>query len=173
MTLGHRGSILIRATPILLLSLFFYDYLLAKEKPGAGGRIVASTFKTLAKAFVATADVGKLKQENIRKIDNMDEAKFRKQYAKVYVVIKELPPQLKLDYGVSEKMTKEQVVNDIKSLNKASIYKLIDGIPDAFIVSEFKRHLINSKQKIQRKNLANQVGKIWNKMIAKTKNSES
>jgi len=169
----YKRLLLAKAAVLLLtISLLFYGLLLAEETPNLGDKLIASTFKTLAKTFVASADMDKLKTENIRKLNKMNEAKFRKRYAKVYATVKELPIQMRLKYGITEAMTKEQAVRSIESVNKPDIYRLIDNIPDAFIVVEFRQYLSRTKQQIQDNNSITQVKKLWGKMIAKSGNTK-
>jgi len=169
----YKRLLLAKAAVLLLtISLLFYGLLLAEETPNLGDKLIASTFKTLAKTFVASADMDKLKTENICKLNKMDEAKFRRRYAKAYAIIKGLPLETRLQYGISEEMTKEQAVRNIASINKPDIYRLIDHIPDAVIVVEFRQYLSRTKQQIQDNNSITQVKKLWGKMIAKSGNTK-
>lgn len=153
---------------LLILSLCFQSSIFAKEKASVPDRIIGSTFKTLAKAFVATTDINKLKKNYIDKLNKMDNEKFKKRYAKVYETLKDLPPHLKAKYGISENMTKEQAIKNIESFdNKKKMYKIIDSIPDTFIVYHFKQYLSKTKQEIQKTNLVEQIKNFWNKMIEK------
>ncbi len=99
----------------------------------------------------------------------MNEAKFRKKFTEIYAIIKDLPISIKLECGIGEDMTKEQVVKEIGSLNKAAIYRLIDQIPDTFITSQFRNYLVRGKQEIQQNNLAAQISKVWDKMTSDAK----
>ncbi|TRZ95808.1 hypothetical protein D4R78_02355 [bacterium] len=156
-----------RVILLLSVSLLFYGLLLAEETPNLGDKLIASTFKTLAKTFVATADMNRLKKDNIRRLNKMDEAKFRKRYAKVYETIKGLPIQMRLKYGITEGMTREQAIRSIESVDKPDIYRLINSIPDTFIIAEFKQYLSRTTQQMQNSNLIAQVNKLWYKMTAK------
>ncbi len=156
-------------TVILLLAagLCFQSYVFAQENASIGNRIIGSTFKTLAKAFVAMADINKLKKDNVDRLNKMEEERFRKQYAKVYGVIKDLPPKLKVTYGITEHMTKEQAIKNIESLDKKKIYETIDSVPDTIIANQFKQYLSGKKQEIQKSNVVEQISNFWNKMIGK------
>ena len=50
------------------LSGFFQPLASAAERPSIEDRVISASFKTLARAFVATADLEALKEKNIRKI---------------------------------------------------------------------------------------------------------
>jgi len=152
---------------LLILNLCFQSFVFAEGKVSAEDRIAGSTFKTLAKAFVAITDVNKLKKNNIDRLNKMNEEKFKKRYAGVYQVIKDLPAELKVSYGITEAMTKEQVIKNIESLDKKKIYEMIDSIPDAIITNQFKQYLGEKKQEIQKSNLVEQINGFWNKILEK------
>ena len=136
----------------------------AQENISTADRIIGSTFKVLAKGFVEIADINKLKN-NIDRINKMSEDKFKKRYTEAYKVIKDLPPELKLRYGITEATTKEQIIKDIDSLDKSKIYEIIDSIPDEIIAKQFKQYLSEKKEEIQKSNIVEQINKFWNKMI--------
>ncbi len=152
---------------LLILSLCFQGYIHAEERVSMEDRLIGSTFKTLAKAFVAVADINKLNKNNIDKLSKIDKYKFQSRYAKVYAVIKDLPYHLKTKYGITEHMTKEQVIKDIESLDKKRIYEIIDSIPDKIIANQFKQYLDNKKQGIQKSNMVKQINRFWNELIRK------
>jgi hypothetical protein len=151
----------------LVAALCFPSGLLAQENVSIEDRIIGATFKTLAKAFVAVTDINKLKKDNIDRLKKMDEDKFKRQYAKAYKVIKDLPPEFKVAYGITEHMAKEQAIKDIESLDKKKIYETIDSIPDTIIARQFKQYLSEKKQEMQKSNLVEQINSFWNKIIGK------
>lgn len=152
---------------VLLTGLCFQSRIFAQENVSMEDKIIGSTFKTLAKAFVAMTDINKLKKDNIDILNKMEEAKFRTRYAKVYGVIKDLPPKLKASFRVTEHMAKEQAVKNIESLDKKRIYETIDSIPDTIIAKQFKRYLSEKQQEMQKSNIVKQVNNLWVKMTAK------
>lgn len=156
---------------ILILSLCFQSFIFAAEKANLVDKIIGSTFKTLAKAFVLSADMNKLKKNNIDILNKMSEEKFKKRYSGVYKVLKDLPPKLKVEYGITETMSKEQAIKNTESLNKKKIYEIIDSIPDAIIAQQFKQYLNQKKQAIQKSNVVEQIKKFWNKIIGKASSS--
>lgn len=126
--------------------------------------LIASTFKILAKLFVATVDTKKLKKDNIKKINKMDEEKFSKRYVEVYKVIKYCPV-LMARYQVNEDMTKKQAIAKIKLLDKKQLYDAIDLIPDSVIAGLFKEYLHKKGQDIRQGKLIEQVKQVWNKIV--------
>jgi len=151
----------------LLMGLCFQTAIFAQEKVSIEEQIIGSTFKTLAKAYVAIVDINKLKKSNIDKLNNMDEEKFQRRYIKVYEVIKDLPFPVKVNYRITEHMTREEVIRNIRLLNKEKIYTIIDSLPDAFIANHFKQYFIEKKQEIQKSNIVEQIRNLWNKIIGK------
>lgn len=160
---------LVNLTTILLLvlGLCFQNSIFAQEKVRLEDRIIGSTFKALAKAFVVVMDFNKFKADNISKLSKMDEEKFQKRYAKVYLVVKELPFQIRIRYRISEQMTRGEVIRDIESLNKKQVYESIDSIPDTIIAKQFKQYLNEKKQKPQKSNIVGQINQLWNKILEK------
>jgi len=153
---------------LLIINLCFQGPLFAKEKTNVGDKIIGSTVKTLAKAFVLTINVNALKKKNIDELNKMDEKEFRKRYADVFKIINKLPAELKVKYELTETMTKEQAIKNLESLNKNKIYGAIDSIPDEFIVEKFKVYLKRKKQEAQKSNLFEEVKKFWNEIVTKT-----
>jgi hypothetical protein len=151
----------------LLTGVCFKNYIFAQEKVNLEAKMIGSTFKTLAKAFVVMADVDKLKKNNIEKLSKMDEEKFRKRYAKVYEVAKDLPPKFKDSYGITGSMSREQVIRNIKSLDKKKICQAIDSVPDTIIARQFRQYLGEKNQEMQKSELIEQINGFWNKMMRK------
>jgi len=136
----------------------------AAEK--ASDAIIGSTFKTLAKAFIATADIDKLKQINVYKLAKKDDAKFRTQYAKIYLVLKQCPAIVS-KYGLTEDLTKKQAIEKLKSLNKEDMYWALKSVPNRVIADEFRKYILDEKQALKNSNVVEKVKQVWNRMIEK------
>ena len=162
---------MLRTVILLIIALNFTKPVFAQKSSDIQDRIIGSAFKTLAKAFVAVTDINKLKEDNARKIINMDEDKFRKRYAKVYEVIGNLPARIKSVYGIREVMSREEAARSIKILDKNKAYEIIDVIPDKMIADQFRQYLQKKKQDIKNSNLAEQINQFWNKVTGKFKKS--
>jgi len=152
---------------LMMLLLFVPVVCYSAEKTAWDDKLIAGSFKAMAKAFVATTDVKKLKEANIEKFSKMNEERFRKRYAEAYPVIKELPPKLKERYGIAETMSKEQAVKNIRSLDKKKMYELIDAVPDKAIAKEFKDYLKEQKTAAQESDVMTQIRNLWNKTAAR------
>jgi ATP-dependent protease Clp ATPase subunit len=139
----------------------------AEESVSLEDKVIGGTFKGLAKMYVATCDVNKLKKENIAVMNKMSDEKFNKRYARVYRVIRYMPDKLKSEYGIAENMSREQVIKNINSLDKDRMYEIVDAIPDTAIANEFKRYLDRKKQDIAKSNTFEQVNRFWSDMLKK------
>lgn len=166
---SFRGWLVKRITLLLILAFCFQGLIFAQEKANVEDRIVGLSFKSLAKAFVAISDIDKVKKNNIDKLKKINEDKFKQRYVKVYRIIKDLPVELKVKYGITEAMTKERVIKDVESLDKNKTYEIIDAIPDAIIAEQFKEYLREKKQEIQKSSLIEQINMFWNKITEKVK----
>lgn len=155
---------------IILLSitgLCFPGFTFALEKVSLQDRLIGSTFKTLAKGFVAAMDIDKFKKDNISKINKLNPDKYKRKYAKVYDSIKELPSELKIKYGIIKEMPREQLIKDIESLDKKKAYELINSVPDTIIAKEFKKYLNERKRGIRESNFVKEINEFWNKISGK------
>jgi hypothetical protein len=151
---------------VLAFSLCFQGFAVAAEKVTVQEKVVGGTFKTMAKAYIATADIRQLKDKNIKRVESMRNDWFAKKYAEVYKVIKDLPPQLRTKYGVKENMTKARVVAVIRSLDKKQIYEIIDQVPDPMISQQFNAQFA-SKEGQSQEGLTDRIRGIWDKVVAK------
>ena len=154
---------------ILMLAANLQSPVLALDKVSLQDRVIGSTFKALARRFVAVLDFDKFKKDNINRINNIPSDKFKIKYAQVYETLKDLPPELKTKYGITENMSKEQVIKDIELSDKKSIYESINAVPDTFIVKEFKKYLNQKKQDTRKADLVKEINVFWNKILAKVK----
>jgi hypothetical protein len=166
----RRAPRCLRNKNLILLSVVLFilpTAAFATETEKISERIIGATFKALAKGFVATQDIQRIKQNNIKKIRNMPEEKFRLRYARVFSVVKDLPLDLRLKYNINAQMTKAQAVQNISSLDKPKVYKAIDSIPDKFITHQFRAYLVAKKQDIANSNVIQQIKKFWRGKVKK------
>lgn len=157
----------VRIILLLVMGIGFQSCAFAQEKVSLQEEIIGSTFKTLAKGYVSVMDVDKFKNDSIEQINKSSPDKYKRKYAKVYELIKELPFNLKIKYGITENMPKEQLIKDIELLDKQKIYEAIDLVPNTIIAQEFKRYLNKQKQGVQESNLVKEINEFWNKVLAK------
>lgn len=129
--------------------------------------LVGSAVKLFAKGYVAVTDIDKIKEANITKLKEMDEEEFSNKYAVVYRDIKGLPEDVKRAYGIDETTNKSSFIAKIQAADKKDLYRVIDSIPDAFIVKHFDRYIgekgFNAKQIPSKK----EVLSFWDNIIKK------
>jgi shikimate dehydrogenase len=131
-------------------------------------KIIGTTFKNLAKAYIAMLDIKKFKESKIAELNRMDTAKFREHYAKTFGLIKECP-LLNAKFGIDENLTRQEAVSKLNSLDKKEMYEIVDSIPDTVVTNQFKMYLDRQKEEIKNKNLVEQINYIWDKVLNKTK----
>jgi len=156
-----RCAVAVFAIGIFTLAFFNPAFCAEEKKPGLEDALIGSTLKTLAKLFISAQSKDRL----IEKLNNMDEEKFQRRYARIYQVIKDAPPVLSR-YGFKQEMAKSAVINKIKAMEKKEMSGLIDAIPDAVIASQFKLYLNEKKQPLVKSNPVEQITGFWNKLIA-------
>lgn len=151
--------------PVFLSGKSSYASVEKAEKTTLTDNIIGSAFKSLAKAFIATADIEKIKKNNAEKLKKMDEARFRKRYEKVYNIIKDCA-SLTEAYGLDKDLTKQQAIEKINSLDKKGACKIVDSVPNSLIANQFKLYLNEKKQEIEKSNLSLQIQRLWKKITS-------
>ena len=111
---------------------------------------VSLIFKTIAKVFVYTIDLEKLKRENIDRISSINDEGFRQRYLDFYEHIYDY--KFMVDkYGLSSQLDKKGAIERINSLDKLKLYEIIDRLPDSIIIREVKKYLDQHKLLPQKK----------------------
>lgn len=161
---------------LLIFGLFIQKSAGAQAENSIEDKIIGSAFKNIAKAYIMVVNLKQFKKDKIAMLQRIEADKFRKRYAKTYAVMSELPKELKIAYGIDEKMNKEQAIRKINSLDKKKIYGIIDGVPDALIAKHFKEYLAKRKQTLEGNNIIGLVKDFWERAIdnnKKTKKNEN
>jgi len=135
----------------------------------ASDKLVAVSFKAMAKAFLAVSDVNKLKKDSIARVEKMNEGKFRKKYSRAYPILRTLPAALKKEYAVSEDMDKAQAIANLRSLNKDRAYQLIDQVPDQTVVMAFKEYGRRSAAAKNNEDISVRIRWVWNKIMLRVR----
>lgn len=137
------------------------------QKLPVSDRLIASTLKTLARTYAAVIDLEKIKAAQIHHLEGMTPQKFKKHFNKIQSVVSSLPYQFKTQYGFKEEMTKEEVILEIKKLDKKKINQMIEDIPDSFIAFQFKQYLNDLKQDMGESNVVQKIHEFWQKTISR------
>jgi len=150
-----------------LILLFLPGKVCAGNVDDLADYTIAGTIKTLAKIFVRTVDLEKVKARQIKALSKMKEAKFQKRYAEVYNVLKDLPPGLLAHEGITEHMTKQEAIKEIRRIDKPDLIDSIDKIPDHVIVKYVKEWLRRKPHQSKDKTFLQQTDSLWKKFIQK------
>lgn len=132
---------------MLLLTMILFLRCPISAEAGVGEKFVGTTIKGVVKTYVTLINIEAKKQKIIAKLRGMDEDKYRRKYAKLYVLIKDLPPHLKAAYKVTPHMSKEQMIKNMQSVDKKTIYETINSIPNKTVAELFKQYLKEMGQK--------------------------
>lgn len=137
-----KKTLLILMLLALTVNGFAQEPQFVMERETLKEKVIGRMVKVFAKTYIATSNLKKFKEKNIRKIRKMDEAKFQRVYGKIYKeMMVDLPQSLKDNYGVAEHMTREKAIVQINAFtNKKKIYKLINAIPNKMIAKHFANH---------------------------------
>ncbi len=125
---------------LLLAVILFFQSPVYSETATIKQKVVGKTIKTVARIAVATTNIEKTKKRLVNKLRLMEDKQFRAQYAEFYELVKDIPRDIKIAYNVTPAMTREQMVENIESLDKKNIYKIISGIPDKTVAELFKEY---------------------------------
>jgi|GEM_PF-2745715 hypothetical protein len=161
-----RGKAIIFTTASIMF-FCFSCHSFAEENNVIVDRLISSTFKSLAKAFVAVQDIAKLKKNNKEKLNRMSDDRFREHYRKICDLLQKLPDSIKNEYGITENMTKGQVMEAIGTLDKNRIYKIIDAVPDGAIGDQFRKYINKNGQPGKNVNLLEQINQLWKQIAGK------
>lgn len=97
----------------------------------------------------------------------MPEEKLKAKYAKVYDTLKECPI-LAVDYGITQNLSREDIIKKIGLLDKKQMQKIVDSVPDEFIAGQFKQY-ISEKGRQMHNDLSGQIKQLWSKITEKAK----
>ncbi|MBI3315007.1 MAG: hypothetical protein HYZ86_03590 [Candidatus Omnitrophica bacterium] len=130
-------------------------------------RAIAATVKTLAKVFVETVDLEKFKAKHIRSLSKMTEEKFQKRYIEIYDVVKDIPAELRVKYGVTEHLNRTEAVKNIGHLDKTDLAEIIDGIPDQVVIKYVKIYIKKNVDQAKDQIFLQQIDSLWKKITQK------
>lgn len=152
----------IRVLVFFLLIMILPNWIFAQEKKdklNIQDQFIVSSLKTLAKTYFVCVNTDKVKAEAVANIEKMSNKKLAYHYSQFYGVIAEIKDVKKRDGFVSD-MNKEDIIKNIKTLDKEKINKLIDDIPDAKILEVFKQYTAKSEGQ----SVSEKIQTIWSKI---------
>ena len=127
-------------------------------------KIVAVSFKVLAKGFISTTDLERLKGNIINKILSMSDESFHARYMDIYEHVYDSSFFVN-KYGLYEGLTRQEAISKVKSMDKAKLIAAIDALPDDLIYDEFHRFLFKNRQEAPDANNSKRLFDSLNKMI--------
>lgn len=137
----------------------------AAEPSAAQAAVAGSTVKTLARAFVAAANLDEVKNNTIVKMGRMSPVTYRKQYAKHYQVLKDLPAGLKKKYGIVEDLSRVEMIKIIRSLDKKQVYTIIEAIPNVTIAREVEAYFHKEGKDAPEMSFTEKVQALWQDIV--------
>jgi len=102
--------------------------------------VVGGAIKNLAKIYVMTSNLPKLKAKYVKKITHMREEKFQKNYRKFYAVFEHLPPAIKQSYDFTPNTSRAELIRAINHASKKDLISLINKIPSEMITRQAKSY---------------------------------
>lgn len=138
----------------------------ARGKAGLDDRVIGSTVKLMAKAYVLAADVEKLKRKHIAQIREMDDDTFYASYANTLGVIAE-SPEICRSLAFVRPITREQVIERIAALDKKRLCGMVDAIPDAVIARRFKRFMARRMDEMRTMDPVKRIRYAWNSLVGR------
>lgn len=123
-------------------------------------RLISSTFKTLAKTYINTADLNKLKNNTIASLKSLDSESFHQRYPYTLQMIKDAPV-LEKQYGLRPDMSPQQAIAFLRPLDKKKIAALIDAVPDTVVADHVRAYLSQKAAGMKSKSAVDQVKAVW------------
>ena len=127
--------------------LFTLCFMPPSAEAGVGEKLAGVTIKSTVKIYTAITNIEKTKKKIIDKIQKTDKKEFRERYARLYELVKDLPPDIKAAYKVTPYMTKGQMVENVRSVDKKAVYKIINSMSDRTVTELFKQYLKEARKK--------------------------
>jgi hypothetical protein len=126
--------------PILLIVLFFVFPANAHADGNLYDLVVGGAIKNLAKIYVATSNLPRLKAKYTNKLEHMREDKFEKNYRKFYVVYEHLPPSVKKDFDFKPNTSRAELIQAINRVTRHDLIVTINKIPSQMITRQAKSY---------------------------------
>ena len=124
---------------VLIFAVTFFTGAYAQENSTLSEKVIGMTFRTVMRVFIMASDINKLRDNNVAKVKAMDEDAFIAKRDRVYDLVKGLPDNIKKDYAISSRMTREEVVKAIAKLDKRRLQAIVDALPDKALARMFRK----------------------------------
>jgi hypothetical protein len=137
-----------------------------EEKTGFGDRVISSSIKLMAKTYVMTTDLEKLKRKHITQMRQMDDEEFYVRYANTLGVIDESAPLRKI-CGIGGNLDRAGWEKLVAGLDKNKLYKMIDAVPDEVIAARFRRFMARRMEAMKNMDLTKRIQYAWNSLVGR------
>jgi len=127
-------------TALLLTVILLFQNPASGEAATLGEKVIGKTIKTVVRLVVATTNIEKVKKKIVNKLNAIDDEEFKARYAGFYELIKDLPPDIKAAYKVTPHMTRQEMIENIESVDKKEVYRIISRIPDKTVTDLFREY---------------------------------
>ena len=97
----------------------------------------------------------------------MTEVKFQKRYIEIYDAVKDIPPELRIKYGITEHLSRKEAITDIGHLDKMDLVQIIDGIPDQVVIKHVKIYIKKNVDQAKDQIFLQQIDSLWKKITQK------
>ncbi len=131
-----------------------------RTKTAANEKMVGRTIKILAKTYVRTINLARLKQTHIQRIQGLDDEEYRKTYAYTLALIAE-SPRLKQEFGLSEEMGRLEAIARLERIDKRTLYRMIDAVPDHVIFKRFSAYMSRSNDELKEGDITKRIEVGW------------
>lgn len=102
--------------------------------PTATEALVIGTVKNLAKIYISTIDIEKMRKRGLEELNAITDKEFNKEYAKVFIYVDEIPKYYVKHYGITKNLTKQKTITLIKKLSKKDLTLMVKNTPDKIII---------------------------------------
>ena len=126
-------------------------------------RLISSTFKTLAKTYIAATDFNALKKNTLARLEQLDTGSFHERYPRTLQIITDAPA-LKTQFGLRGDMTVDQAIAFIRSLDKKKVSAVIDAVPDQVVARHVLDDISRTTKSVNSKNIGDQVAAVWHNL---------
>ncbi|MFA5100840.1 MAG: hypothetical protein WC547_08160 [Candidatus Omnitrophota bacterium] len=126
-------------------------------------RFISSTFKTLAKTYIAATDFKTLQKNTLARLAQLDNDSFHERYPRTLQLIKD-SPVLEKQFGLRPDMSVGQAISFTKSLDKKKVAAIIDAVPDQVVARHVMEDLSRARRSVNSKHVADQVSGVWSNL---------
>jgi hypothetical protein len=131
-----------------------------EESTWLGDKMIASSVRVMAKTYVRTTNLKKLKRTHIERIKQQDDDTFHTYYTHTLDVIKN-SPRLKGEFALDENMSRQQAMERLQKIDKDTLCRIIDAVPDSVIAVRFRAYTASRNDELKGKDVTQRIETGW------------